>query len=108
MIQLFGDIGHVGRQIEGIAAAAEFMDMVILGCQPRIGRSLVVGTKSDRLGIEFRNVRKAVAVAVVGVTVADHPEEIDARLVIGRCAADRHPRCSPCPPHYAGLAVPRA
>ena len=82
VVQLFGDIGHVGRQIEGIAAAAEFMDMVILGCQPRIGRSLVVGTKSDRLGIEFRNVRKAVAVAVVGVTVADHPEEIDARLVI--------------------------
>ena len=67
VVQLFGDIGHVGRQIEGIAAAAELMYMVILGCQPRIRRSLVVGTKSDRLGIEFRNVRKAVAVTVVGV-----------------------------------------
>ena len=84
VVQLLGDVGHVGRLVEGISAAPELVDVVVLGCQPRVGRGLVVGPEPGGLGVELRDVRETVVVAVVGVARAHHAEKIDTRAVVVR------------------------
>ena len=77
-----GDLGHVGRQVERVAAAAEFVYMVVLGRQLRAYRGLVVASESDGLRFHLRNVAEPVAVAVVCRAVLYHAEQIDARAVV--------------------------
>ena len=76
MIELLGYVGHVRREVYRVAAAAELVYVVVFGRQFGVGRGLVVSAESRRLGLQPRDVAVTVAVAVVGVAVLDHAEEI--------------------------------
>ena len=82
VIELFGDIGHVGRLVELVAPTAKLVNMVVFRRQTRIGRSFVIGPKSGRLGVEFWDVRESVPVAVIRIAVLNHAEQVDAHFVV--------------------------
>lgn len=109
MVELLGDVGVVGRLVEGVAAAAELVDVVVLGRQTGIGRGFVVGAEARRLGVELRDVGEAVAVAVVGVALTHHAEEVDPGAIVVRDegAVERGPQVERAPLEDGGRSRER-
>ena len=89
--RLLGDLGLVGRNVEVVATTTILANVVVLGRQFRICRSLVIGAETDSLGVDRGDFRESVAVAVVGVAVADHTEYVYTRAVVVRnvCCVER-------------------
>ena len=106
MVDLLGDLRLVGRPVEHVAPAAEFVDMVVLRRDARIGARTEERTHAHRLAVDDGHFGEAVAVVVVARTVAALAEDAKPRpaalgdersiehriVVIGIAAADRSER----------------
>ena len=84
MTQLFGYVGIVGLIVEEIAAAAELARVVQLCCQPRKFAQARKAAQAHVVPVEFRHLRIAIAVAVIGRAVVQLPEEGQTELVVVR------------------------
>ena len=84
VIDLLGDLGHMGREVDIIATATELADVVILGGELRVCRSLIITSKTERTREHTRQIGEAVVVAVVGITILDHTKEIDSGAAVVR------------------------
>ena len=90
MVELLGDVGVVGRLVEGVAAAAELVDVVVFGCEFGAEAGAVITPEAYRFRLDAGNVRKVVAVMVVRRAFLHHAEDIHAGFVVvgDECASD--------------------
>ena len=64
MLQLFGDIRFMRRTIQQISSPAVFIHMMILECQFTISTRFQVRTETDRLILQFRQLRKTISILI--------------------------------------------
>ena len=64
MLQLFGDIRFMRWTIQQISSPAVFIHMMILECQFTISTRFQVRTETDRLILQFRQLRKTISILI--------------------------------------------
>ena len=64
MLQLFGDIRFMRRTIQQISSPAVFIHMMILECQFTISTHFQVRTETNRLILQFRQLRKTISILI--------------------------------------------
>ena len=76
MLHILGNLGHVRWQIYVIATSACLAYVVILGCKFRVGRCLIVTSKSQCFRVHLQDIRKTVIIIVVRITAFYHSKQI--------------------------------
>ena len=82
VLGLLSDVCLVGRTIEQVTAATEFLQVMVLKGQFGIGTRLEIGTETYSLVAQLWQLGEAVTIVVETATLAVLSEDINTRLVI--------------------------